>query len=140
MFRGLPIVISCYFGDSVLAGMPGMLSAVLFFSSIDILLKGVKGALVDDLQETVEMAQGTLQFVRLNQVINITVPADQPVLVVIELADLEAPLREITGVAVGKRLLGAQSAPPGDDYIAVSVKKEVVFQEDTFRRNDAFSV
>ena len=69
MFRGLPIVISCYFGDSVLAGMPGMLSAVLFFSSIDILLKGVKGALVDDLQETVEMAQGTLQFVRLNQVV-----------------------------------------------------------------------
>jgi hypothetical protein len=90
------------------------------------------------------MAQGTLQFVRLNQVIslgvcefievnnthaavrvdddiceqigkdidvcsvfdgvicldNITVPADQPVLVVIELAYFEAALREIAGIAM----------------------------------------
>ena len=59
---------------------------------------------------------------------------------VVELADLESPVREIAGVAVGERLLRVQGIPLRDDHVAVPVQEDIILQKDTLRRDDAFTV
>ena len=71
---------------------------------------------------------------------DVTVPADQIPVVVIKLADLEAAVYKIAGVAVVQRLLRVNRVPLCNNHFRIPVKYHVLIKKQTFFWYHSFSV
>ena len=71
---------------------------------------------------------------------DVTVPADQIPVMVIKLADLEAAVYKIAGVAVMQRLLRVNRVPLCNNHFRIPVKYHVLIKKQTFFWYHSFSV
>jgi hypothetical protein len=59
---------------------------------------------------------------------------------VIKLADFEAALQKVAGVAVVQRLFGVERVPLCNDHFRIMIKNLVILKKDAFSRNNSFPV
>ena len=71
---------------------------------------------------------------------NIAVPADQLIVMVVKLADLEPSLQEVAGVSMVQGFLGTDRVPASDDHLAVLMENNIVFQIDTFLGDNSLAI
>ena len=74
------------------------------------------------------------------EVNNVTIPVEKRIIFQAEFADLEAFLQKIAGHAMVQIFFGMERFPGGDDPFFIAGKDKVVFQGNTFIRNDPFTI